>query len=227
MTPEPLTDEECQQIRNQAEPTEVTCLRGDRTVTQFLIDEFEDTLESLRPYTRAIDEENVEEGGVTLWYHPGDEEWYSTGVYTQGESSLTRVHRPPEMKYEICIHTHGALSLGMSPDDVLQLVPFTDDSQQAVGPMEGMAVLSKDIGGFRLFGYERTEAGRAINDLEVAQSKLNEAERVSTEKESAVSHAEFARDEILRVYGDAVAECHTVWTPEDMESPTVSVPDET
>lgn len=217
MARELLSDEDCNKIRERAEPTGVTCLREDRTVTEFLIDEFSDVLEELRPYTRSLDSEELEEGGVTLWYNPDEGEWYATEVYTQGANYLTRVHRPPEMKYEIGVHTHDALSLGVSPGDVAQLVPYTDDSQRAVGPMEGMAVLSKDIGGFQLYGYERTEAGRAVNDIEAVQEKVAEVDAVLEDGAEDEAHEEFVRDSILRVYGDAAAECHTVWVPEDAE----------
>lgn len=185
---------------------------SDLTAAEFIHTHFLEQLRALRPHAHQDPYEDPYEACIVLWQESS--EWWGTDVFNDGDetrdgTNVYRVDAPPEAKNQISIHTHPMLFPELSDMDVLQLVPYMDDSIDSVGPHHAMAVFTADFGSYHLNAMERTEAGREVNDLETVREHVDEVERIFDEYPSNDEgrerfHQEAARDEILRYYNDAV-----------------------
>jgi proteasome lid subunit RPN8/RPN11 len=165
-----------------------------------------DQLVELEEHTRQDPYDDPYEASLILWQDEADE-WWATDVFTEGDTersvpNVFRLTAPADSKNQLTLHTHPPLDPDLSHTDLLQLVPYTDDRFNAVGPHYALAVLSLNAPHHNLRTAERTEIGRQINDIETVRAHI---ERVESLHDEYALTPEFARKRILEYYGECVS----------------------
>lgn len=213
------TDALEKRVRDSAKPLGIYAdpWETDLSAAEFIHTHFLDQLRELRPHAHQDPYDNPYEACILLW-QDDEGEWWATDTYNEGDDSretanVYSVNAPAEAKNQITLHTHPPLFPELSHGDVLQMVPYTDDSAPSVGPHHAIASLTADFGGYHLMAVERTAAGREITDIDEVRKHIAEAERLHDEnipdgEEGERYQQEAARDAILRYYGEAVDESH-------------------